>query len=158
MHLIIHKDDLKTPHKHGYNRFARLRSTDPKVKRRVGDALSYYEFLSADAAPTAEEPAAEAAPAADAATEAARVAEAATEAARVAEAATEAARKASINALVAALVNGKTKQGLRAVGHMIEKKCKVSVMKNTSTLNHAHLRARVVKAAIAQYPRWCETA
>lgn len=39
MHLIVHKDD-PSPCKEGPNRFARIPSTDPIVKRRVGDALA----------------------------------------------------------------------------------------------------------------------
>ena len=169
MNLIVHKDD-PNPHKHERNRFARRLATDPEVKDRIGDALSYYEHLSLEAEAAtkierepgewvpakASAPIVETAPAVEVAPvpEAVRTAEAAAEAARVAEATAEATRKAPIDALVAALLKGKTKEGLREVGRMIEKKFKVSIMKNTSTLNHARLHAHIAKAARDNYPRW----
>ena len=48
MHLIAHKDDLN-PHAKSNNRFARLRSTHPTVKNRVGDALAFYEHIVGEA-------------------------------------------------------------------------------------------------------------
>jgi hypothetical protein len=133
MHRIAHKDDVG-PHKHGHNEFAGLPSTDTVVKRRVGDALAYYEFSTADAqaARAAEAPrAAEAACAAETAraAEVARAAEAAraAEVARAAEAARaeEVARKAKS---IDALLNGKNKEAVRAVGRMIQQKCKKGIM------------------------------
>ena len=42
MHLITHKDDAN-PHARCMNRFAQRRATHPVVKRRVGEALAFYE-------------------------------------------------------------------------------------------------------------------
>ena len=44
MHLIAHKDD-KNPHKRCWNRFACHPATSGIVKRRVGEALAFYEYL-----------------------------------------------------------------------------------------------------------------